>query len=95
MDGGCLIIKKIEGLELFEKYNINELSETLINPFNIKGLLLAKKGEFEEAHRIIDEIIKKTQDTLAKLDYTDSKAEIFQMEGNYQEAIKIYEDVLN
>ena len=83
-----------EALELFGKYGINELSETFLNPFNIKSLLLAKKGDFEEAHRIIDEVIEKTQDDLEKLDYMDSKAEIFQMEGNYQEAINIYEDIL-
>jgi len=84
-----------EALELFEKYGIDELSEIFLNPFNIKSLLLAKKGDFEEAHRMIDEVIEKTQDNLAKLDYMDSKGEIFQMEGNYQEAIKIYEDILN
>lgn len=83
-----------EALELFEKYGINELTETFLNPFNIKSLLLAKKGDFEEAHRIIDEVIENTQDDLEQLDYTDSKAEIFQMEGNYQEAIKIYENIL-
>ncbi len=83
-----------EALELFEKYGINELSETFLNPFNIKSLLLAKKGDFEEAHRLIGNIIEKTQDNLEKLNYTDNKGEIFQMEGNYEEAIKIYEDIL-
>lgn len=83
-----------EVLELFEKYRINELSETFLNPFNIKSLLLAKKGDFEEAHRLIDEIIEKAQNNLEKLNYIDSKGEVFQMEGNYEEAIKIYEDIL-
>ncbi|KKN36295.1 hypothetical protein LCGC14_0774980 [marine sediment metagenome] len=83
-----------EALELFEKYGINELSETFLNPFNIKSLLLAKKGEFEEAHRIIDEVIENTQKILEKLNYTDSKGEIFQMEGKFEESIKIYEGIL-
>lgn len=83
-----------EALELFDHYGINELSETFLNPFNIKSLLLAKKRDFEGAHRIINKVIESTQDDLEKLDYTDSKAEIFQMEGNYQEAIKIYENIL-
>ena len=83
-----------EALELFEEYNINEISEQFLNPFNIKSLLLAKKGEYEEAHRIIDEVIENTQNKIDNLDYTDSKAEIFQMEGKYQEAIDIYEEII-
>lgn len=83
-----------EALELFEEYRINELSETFLNPFNIKSLLLAKKGNFEEAYNIIDEVVEKTQGELEKLDYLDSKAEIFQMDGNFQEAINIYENIL-
>jgi len=83
-----------EALELFEKYGISELSETFLNPFNIKSLLLAKKGEFEEAHRIIDEVIENTQNNLEKLNYTDSKGEIFQMEGKFGESIKLYEYIL-
>lgn len=83
-----------EALDLFEKYGINQMSETFLNPFNIKSLLLAKKGEFEDAHHIIDEVIQKTSDKVEKLDYTDSKAEIFQMEGKYPEAIEIYEEII-
>ncbi len=83
-----------EALELLDEYGINELSEASLTPFNIKSLILAKKGDFENAHRIIDEVIKITQGELEILDYTDTKAEIFQIEGKFQEAINIYESIL-
>lgn len=83
-----------EAFELFEKYGIIELSKSLLIPFNIKSLLLAKSGDFEGAFLLIDEVIKTSNGLLEKLDFMDSKAEIFQMEGRYQEAINLYEQIL-
>ena len=83
-----------KALELFEIFDIKEISEIDLNSFNTKSLILAKKGEYDEAHSIVDNIIEKTKNEIERLNYTDSKGEIFQIEGKFQEAIEIYEEII-
>ena len=83
-----------KALELFEIYDIKEISEIDLNSFNTKSMIIAKKGEYDKAHSIIDNVIEKTKNEIERLNYTDSKGEIFQVEGKFQQAIEIYEVII-
>jgi len=80
-----------ECLKMFDTYNINEINDETHPIFNEKAYCLAKLGEFNEAHKLIDEILSivKENDEY-KANYLDSKGDFYKFAGDYANAIKFY-----
>lgn len=80
-------------LEMFEKFQINEINEENFYIFNTKAYCHAIQGNFEDAHQIIDEVLAiPTLSIEHKANYLDSKGEFYELEGNYQKAIELYNE---
>jgi len=77
-------------LQIFEDYQIKEINEENILYFNLKAYCLAKLDNFQEAHKIIDEIIIKAKVDELKACFLDSKGEFYQLASDYQNAITFY-----
>ncbi len=84
-----------ECLNMFEEYKITEIKVETSGVFNTKAYCLAKKGNFKNAHIIIDKVLGIVDhDDYYKACYLDSKGDFYKMEGNKSEAIKYYKKSL-
>ncbi|TKJ19854.1 MAG: hypothetical protein CEE43_14065 [Promethearchaeota archaeon Loki_b32] len=77
-------------LQIFEDYQIKEINEENILYFNLKAYCPAKLDIFQEAHKIIDEVIIKAKKDELKACFLDSKGEFYQLANDYQNAIIFY-----
>ncbi len=89
-----------EANKLFELYEIHELSYENLSLFNLKAYNMGYLGEFERAHETIDKVLEFVKKAFDKelnskseklADYSDSKGEIFQLEGKFKNALDWYE----
>lgn len=81
-------------LQLFEEYNITEITKENISLHNIRAYCFAKLRRFQEAHELIDEIIAKVEEDLLKANFLDSKGEFYQLAEEYEKAITYYKKSL-
>ena len=77
-------------LQIFEDYQIKEINEENLLYFNLKAYCLAKLDNFQEAHKIIDEVLIKANKDELKACFLDSKGEFYQLASDYQNAIVFY-----
>lgn len=77
-------------LQIFEDYQIKEINKENLLYFNLKAYCLAKLDNFQEAHKIIDEILIKANEDELKACFLDSKGDFYQLASDYQNAITFY-----
>lgn len=81
-------------LQVFENCQIKEINEESLEYFNLKAYCKAKLDDFKDAHKIIDEIIKKANKDELKAAFYDSKGDFYELAGDYQNAITFYNNSL-
>ena len=77
-------------LQIFEDYQIKEINEENLLYFNYQAYCQAKLEKFQDAHKIIDEILMKATEDELKACFLDSKGEFYHLAGDYQNAITFY-----